>query len=57
MDNERLFEAARTGNIEVLHDLLRKNPWILTDVALSCSRETPFHVAVKAVSLILFIKL
>ncbi|XVF79717.1 hypothetical protein PTKIN_Ptkin15bG0012400 [Pterospermum kingtungense] len=48
MDNERLFEAARTGNIEVLHDLLGKNPLILTDVALSCSGETPLHVAVKA---------
>ncbi|XVF79714.1 hypothetical protein PTKIN_Ptkin15bG0011600 [Pterospermum kingtungense] len=48
MDNERLFEAARTGNIEVLHDLLGKNPLILNDVALSCSRETPLHVAVKA---------
>ncbi|KAK6285360.1 hypothetical protein POUND7_011539 [Theobroma cacao] len=48
MDNERLFEAARTGNIEVLYDLLEKNPLILTDVALSCSTETPLHVAVKA---------
>ncbi|KAK6240147.1 hypothetical protein QUC31_005616 [Theobroma cacao] len=48
MDNERLFEAARTGNIEVLYDLLVKNPLILTDVALSCSTETPLHVAVKA---------
>ncbi|XP_017977063.1 PREDICTED: ankyrin repeat-containing protein At3g12360 [Theobroma cacao] len=48
MDNERLFEAARTGNIEVLYDLLEKNPLILTDVALSCSTETPLHAAVKA---------
>ncbi|XWS35581.1 hypothetical protein CRYUN_Cryun20dG0009300 [Craigia yunnanensis] len=51
MDNERLFEAARKGNIKVLHDLLGKNPLILTDVALSCSRETPLHVAVKACQL------
>ncbi|OMP02591.1 hypothetical protein COLO4_10975 [Corchorus olitorius] len=48
MDEERLFEAARTGKIDVLQDLLAKNPLILTDVALSCSRETPLHVAVKA---------
>ncbi|XVF33656.1 hypothetical protein REPUB_Repub17cG0186700 [Reevesia pubescens] len=48
MDKEKLFEAARTGNIELLHDLLGINPLILTDVALSCSSETPLHVAVMA---------
>ncbi|OMP03835.1 hypothetical protein CCACVL1_02249 [Corchorus capsularis] len=48
MDEERLFEAARAGNIEVLQHLLAKNPLILTDVALSGSRETLLHVAVKA---------
>ncbi|XVF79715.1 hypothetical protein PTKIN_Ptkin15bG0011700 [Pterospermum kingtungense] len=48
MDNEKLFEAARAGNIEVLQDLLAKNPLILVDVTLSSSTESPLHVAVKA---------
>ncbi|KAF8400855.1 hypothetical protein HHK36_014158 [Tetracentron sinense] len=41
---ERLFEAARKGNISALFELLEEDPLILDDID-SPSRETPLHIA------------
>lgn len=44
----RLFEAARTGNVPLLHQLLFEKPLILADCALFSSQENPLHIAAKA---------
>ncbi|KAF8412854.1 hypothetical protein HHK36_000826 [Tetracentron sinense] len=43
----RLFEAALTGNVGALLQLLQENPLILADAALLYPDETPLHVASK----------
>ncbi|XP_057979723.1 ankyrin repeat-containing protein BDA1-like [Malania oleifera] len=48
MDRARLLDAARTGNVDLLHQLLQENPLILTDAALESPKETPLHAAAKA---------
>ncbi|XP_059651005.1 ankyrin repeat-containing protein BDA1-like isoform X2 [Cornus florida] len=48
MDIKRLFEAAYTGNVELLHKLLQEKPLILIDVALTSPLESLLHVATKA---------
>lgn len=40
----RLFEASRTGDIQLLYQLLAKNPLLLHTLALA-SLENPLHVA------------
>ncbi|PON99759.1 Transmembrane protein [Trema orientale] len=47
MEN-RLFEAALTGNVETLHKLREENPLILSDYSLISPHENPLHVATKA---------
>ncbi|KAK9121032.1 hypothetical protein Syun_018649 [Stephania yunnanensis] len=42
--DSRLFEAAQTGNVGTLFDLLKEHPLMLQTVTLT-SRETPLHVA------------
>ncbi|KAJ0052796.1 hypothetical protein Pint_00074 [Pistacia integerrima] len=44
----RLFEAARTGSVSALHQLLAENPLVLADSALISPHENPLHVATKA---------
>ncbi|EXB72237.1 Ankyrin repeat-containing protein [Morus notabilis] len=44
----RLVEAARMGNVEALHDLIKENPFVLSDYALVSLHENPLHVATKA---------
>ncbi|KAJ0113259.1 hypothetical protein Patl1_00087 [Pistacia atlantica] len=44
----RLFEAARTGNVSLLHQLLLENPLILVDCELVSPYENPLHIATKA---------
>ncbi|KAF5744262.1 Ankyrin repeat family protein [Tripterygium wilfordii] len=49
MDIQRLFEAARCGNVEVLRKSLQENSLILTEVVLTTSsKDTLLHVATKA---------
>ncbi|XP_059654281.1 ankyrin repeat-containing protein BDA1-like [Cornus florida] len=48
MDVQNLFEAAYTGNVELLHKLLQEKPLILVDVALTSPPESLLHVATKA---------
>ncbi|KAJ0113258.1 hypothetical protein Patl1_00086 [Pistacia atlantica] len=43
-----LFEAARTGSVSALHQLLAENPLVLADCALISPHENPLHVAAKA---------
>ncbi|KAF8393845.1 hypothetical protein HHK36_020043 [Tetracentron sinense] len=43
----RLFEAALTGNVGALVQLLQENPLILADAALLYPDETPLHIASK----------
>ncbi|XVF11313.1 hypothetical protein REPUB_Repub08aG0016400 [Reevesia pubescens] len=45
--NIRLFDAAQTGNIESLHQLLRENAFLLDQIALFSS-ENPLHIAYTA---------
>ncbi|KAF3682334.1 putative cyclin-dependent kinases regulatory subunit 1-like [Capsicum annuum] len=42
--DQRLFEAARTGNTEYLQNLLKDNPLLLDTVALA-GGENPLHIA------------
>ena len=42
--DRRLLEAAQTGNVQLLHQLLKESPHILHSVALA-SPENPLHVA------------
>ncbi|CAN4125976.1 unnamed protein product [Withania somnifera] len=42
--DQRLFEAARTGNTEYLHNLLKDHPLLLDAVALG-GGENPLHIA------------
>ncbi|XP_004309014.1 PREDICTED: ankyrin repeat-containing protein At2g01680-like [Fragaria vesca subsp. vesca] len=42
--DERLIEASRSGNVQLLHQLLVANPVILHSVALA-SGENPLHIA------------
>uniref|UniRef100_A0A5B6YKP1 Putative Ankyrin repeat-containing protein n=1 Tax=Davidia involucrata TaxID=16924 RepID=A0A5B6YKP1_DAVIN len=49
---KRLFEAARTGNIGSLQQLLEENPLILADFALISPHENPLHIATKAGQLV-----
>ncbi|KAJ0052793.1 hypothetical protein Pint_00073 [Pistacia integerrima] len=44
----RLFEAARTGNVSLLYQLLLENPLILADCELFSPYENPLHIATKA---------
>ncbi|XP_031277519.1 ankyrin repeat-containing protein BDA1-like [Pistacia vera] len=44
----RLFEAARTGSVSALHQLLAENPLVLAGCALISPHENPLHVAAKA---------
>ncbi|KAJ0052794.1 hypothetical protein Pint_00072 [Pistacia integerrima] len=44
----RLFEAARTGSVSALHQLLAEKPLVLADCALISPHENPLHVAAKA---------
>ncbi|XP_060675842.1 ankyrin repeat-containing protein BDA1-like [Ziziphus jujuba] len=44
MDN-RLFEAAQTGNIQILHELLAENPFILHTIELSSQGFNPLDIA------------
>ncbi|XP_059651003.1 ankyrin repeat-containing protein ITN1-like [Cornus florida] len=48
MDIQKLFEAAYTGNVELLRKSLQEKPLILIDVALTCPPESLLHVATKA---------
>uniref|UniRef100_A0A5B6YKW0 Putative Ankyrin repeat-containing protein n=1 Tax=Davidia involucrata TaxID=16924 RepID=A0A5B6YKW0_DAVIN len=50
--DKRLFEAARTGNIGSLQQLLEENPLILADFALISPHENPLHIATKAGQLV-----
>ncbi|KAI8023485.1 Ankyrin repeat-containing protein BDA1 [Camellia lanceoleosa] len=47
MEN-RLSEAARTGNVGALQKMLQENPLILADFALTSPYESPLHIATKA---------
>ncbi|CAL5340362.1 hypothetical protein CsSME_00024363 [Camellia sinensis var. sinensis] len=51
MEN-RLSEAARTGNVGALQKLLQENPLILADFALIFPYENPLHIATKARQLV-----
>ncbi|KAI8023483.1 Ankyrin repeat-containing protein BDA1 [Camellia lanceoleosa] len=51
MEN-RLSEAARTGNVGALQKLLQENPLILADFALTSPYENPLHIATKARQLV-----
>ncbi|KAJ0053160.1 hypothetical protein Pint_00070 [Pistacia integerrima] len=44
----RLFEAARTGDVSLLHQLLLENPLILADCQLLSPHENLLHIATKA---------
>ncbi|KAJ0113048.1 hypothetical protein Patl1_00078 [Pistacia atlantica] len=44
----RLFEAARTGDVSLLHQLLLENPLIIADCQLLSPHENLLHVATKA---------
>ncbi|KAL5560529.1 hypothetical protein UlMin_036740 [Ulmus minor] len=44
----KLFEAALSGNVRVLHQLFQENPLILADYSLLAPLENPLHVATKA---------
>nr|XP_048326765.1 ankyrin repeat-containing protein BDA1-like [Ziziphus jujuba var. spinosa] len=44
MDN-RLFEAAQTGNIQILHQLLAENPFVLHTIELSSQGFNPLDIA------------
>ncbi|KAH7537754.1 hypothetical protein FEM48_Zijuj03G0126500 [Ziziphus jujuba var. spinosa] len=41
----RLFEAAQTGNIQILHQLLAENPFILHTIELSSQGFNPLDIA------------
>ncbi|CAL5401344.1 unnamed protein product [Camellia sinensis] len=47
MEN-RLSEAARTGNVGALQKMLQENPLMLADFALTSPYESPLHIATKA---------
>ncbi|XP_031281818.1 uncharacterized protein LOC116140312 [Pistacia vera] len=44
----RLFEAARTGDVSLLHQLLLEKPSILADCQLIFPHENPLNIATKA---------
>ena len=44
----RLVDAALTGNVEALRNLIEENPLLLSDSALVSPHENPLHVATKA---------
>ncbi|KAJ0113253.1 hypothetical protein Patl1_00081 [Pistacia atlantica] len=44
----RLFEAARTGDVSLLHQLLLENPLIRADCQLLSPHENLLHIATKA---------
>ena len=46
--DERLYDAARTGNFDELDKLLDEKPLILNEICLSLFAETPLHVAILA---------
>ncbi|OVA19800.1 Ankyrin repeat [Macleaya cordata] len=46
--DQRLFDAAQTGNLEVLYELLAEDPLILERACLGSCLETPLHIAALA---------
>ncbi|KAK9144572.1 hypothetical protein Sjap_004475 [Stephania japonica] len=46
--DQRLYEAAHTGSVEALHDLLNEDPLILERVDSAPLPDTPLHIAVLA---------
>lgn len=45
MNNKRVLEAAQTGNIEDLHNMIRENPLLLRSSSLVDNNETPLYIA------------
>ncbi|KAL2517920.1 Ankyrin repeat family protein [Abeliophyllum distichum] len=45
MAEKRLYDAAATGNVKSLLDLLEQDPFILYRASFTCSYKSPLHVA------------